>query len=130
MKIELDSNISGKNKIRAYSNDGLLIGDTLYQSSLILTPEQIVTDWPPKWFSDLAAQHFSAVIELDPEIVLLGTGGQLQFPDPDVLSPLVFNNIGFEIMDTGAACRAYNFLMGEGRKVVAALLTIETGSAV
>ena len=121
MKIELDSNESGKNN----SAEGLRIGDRLYQSSLILTPEYIMTDWPPKVFSDLAPQHFDPVIELAPEIVLLGTGSRLLFPDPDVLSPLVARNIGFEIMDTGAACRAYNFLMGEGRKVVAAILTLE-----
>lgn len=126
MKIELDSNVSGKNRISAYSSKGLLIGDTLYQSSVVLTPEHIVTDWPPQRFSDLAAQHFNTIIELAPEIVLLGTGEQLQFPDPEILFPLVSENIGFEIMDTGAACRAYNFLMGEERKVVAALLTIKT----
>jgi uncharacterized protein len=125
VKIELDSNVSGKNKVSAYSSEGLLINDVLYQTSIVLTPEQIVTDWPPQRFVDLAAQHFAPVIELSPEIVLLGTGKQLQFPDTQTLSPLVAENIGFEIMDTGAACRAYNFLMGEGRKVVAALLTIE-----
>ena len=126
MKIELDSNASGKYKITAYSAEGLLIGDVLYPSSLILTPEHIVTDWPPQRLADLAAQHIPAIIALEPEIVLLGTGAQFRFPDPAVLSPLLEENIGFEIMDTGAACRAYNFLMGEGRRVVAAILTMKS----
>ena len=128
MKIELDSNVSGKNKVNAYSSEGLLIGDVLYQASIVLTPDQIVSDWPPQRFTDLAAQHFMPVVALSPEIVLLGTGKQLLFPDMEILLPLVNENIGYEIMDTGAACRAFNFLMGEGRNVVAALLTIETQS--
>ena len=125
MKIELDSDAVGKNRIRAYSSKGLLIGDTLYQSSVIVTAENIVTDWPPQRFADLALQHITVLVELTPEIVLLGTGRQLLFPDNSILTPLVAENIGFEIMDTGAACRAYNFLMGEGRRVAAALLMIE-----
>jgi uncharacterized protein len=62
---------------------------------------------------------------MSPEIVLIGTGKTLQFPDHAVNAILLEQNIGVEIMDTGAACRAYNFLAGEGRLVIAALLRIE-----
>jgi len=66
------------------------------------------------------------IMSLDPEIVILGTGRELHFPAESITRPLAENNIGLEIMDTGAACRSYNFLVGEGRRVVAALLMIET----
>jgi uncharacterized protein len=63
--------------------------------------------------------------ELRPEVVILGTGVKLRFPPPSLTRALVEANIGLEVMDTGAACRTYNILMGDGRRVVAALLMIE-----
>ena len=62
------------------------------------------------------------MVELAPEIVLLGTGAQFRFPEPALLAPLYKAGIGVEVMDTPAACRTYNILLGEGRNVVAALL--------
>jgi len=125
MKIELDENPFGKYRIDAYSGDGLLIGATRYTGSLIITPDRIIDDWPPRRFTDLAVQHMQVLMALEPEIVLLGTGAQLRFPAEDITAPLLAGNIGLEVMDTGAACRAFNFLTVEGRKVIAALLEIE-----
>ncbi len=122
MKIELDEMLSGKNRIEAYSSDGLWINASRYESSLIVTPDEIITDWPPRSPDDLAVQHIERLIETEPEVLLLGTGARLQFPSNKILEPLVRAQIGFEVMDTGAACRAYNFMVGEGRWVVAALL--------
>lgn len=124
MKIELDENPFGKYRIDAYSRDGLLINDTRYGGSVVVTPDRILDDWPPLLFADLAAQHIRMLAELDPEIVLLGTGARLRFPAQEILEPLYADNIGLEVMDTGAACRAFNFLTVEGRKVIAALLPI------
>ena len=62
-----------------------------------------------------------------PEVVLLGTGARLRFPPAAVLAPLTRAGIGVEVMDTAAACRTYNILAGDGRRVVAALLMIESG---
>jgi uncharacterized protein len=70
----------------------------------------------------LAADHFAAIVELAPEIVLLGTGARFTFPMPALLAPLYKAGIGVEAMDTPAACRTYNILLGEGRNVVAALI--------
>lgn len=125
MKIELDQPLSGKYRIGAYSSGGLVINETRYENSLILTPDEIIEGWPPRTYAELAPEHMQIVIHHEPEILLLGTGAQLRFPDNSVLEPLFSGNIGFEVMDTGAACRAYNFLMGEGRRVMAALLMIE-----
>jgi len=122
MKIELDEMLSGKNRIEAYSGGGLWVNAIRYDSSLIVTPEEIFTDWPPQSPDDLAAQHMQRLVDTEPEVLLLGTGARLQFPNDATLQPLFQARIGFEVMDTGAACRAYNFIMGEGRWVVAALM--------
>jgi uncharacterized protein len=70
----------------------------------------------------LAADHMAAIVELAPEIVLLGTGASLRFPEPALLAPLYKAGIGVEVMDTPAACRTYNILLAEGRKVLAAVI--------
>ena len=124
MKIELDDNPLGKYRINAYSSEGVVISETRYTGSVIVTPDAIIDDWPPRTFADLAVQHIQVLLNLEPEIILLGTGSSLRFPDNDILQPVYSGHIGLEIMDTGAACRAYNFLSAEGRKVIAALLQI------
>ena len=68
------------------------------------------------------ADHIGGLLASAPEIVLLGTGTRLQFPPAAVLRPLIDARVGYEIMDTGAACRTYSILMAEGRRVLAALI--------
>ena len=77
-------------------------------------------------FEDLAEQHFSRLSGLGSEIILLGTGARLRFPHPSLTRPLIDARIGLEVMDTGAACRTYNILASEGRKVLAVILAWET----
>jgi uncharacterized protein len=125
MKIELDISAPDKYLIQAYSGDGIVINKTLYQNSVIVSPDRIIENWAPQSFSELCRHHFNEIIDLSPEIVLIGTGKRLQFPDNDILVSMMGQNIGVEVMDTGAACRAYNFIAGEGRIVVAALLRID-----
>lgn len=127
MKLELETHTEQHYRINAYHPGSVVINEQHYTTSLILSPERLVSDWPPQVFSDLTAQHLEAVLELQPELIILGTGLNLQFPSAEVLDPLLARSIGFEIMDTGAACRSYNILMGEGRRVVAGLLMIEAG---
>ena len=69
-----------------------------------------------------ARYHLAAIVEMRPEIVFLGSGAAFRFPEPALLAPLYRAGIGVEVMDTPAACRTYNILMGEGRNVVAALI--------
>ena len=125
MKIELDSNSTGINIISSYSKDGIVIDGTVYQKSIVISPNEIIDDWSPQSFSDLMLDHFQEIIGLSPEILLIGTGQMLRFPEDRVLELLMKNKIGVEVMDTGAACRAYNFIAGEGRLVIAALLPLE-----
>ena len=91
-------------------------------NSLIISPTQLIRNWPPQSFADLKAIHFEQISELEPEIVLFGSGDILRWPEPALLAPLIDDGIGIEIMDTGAACRTYNILMADGRNFVAALL--------
>jgi len=125
MKIELDSRLPGINFIESYSSEGIVIKENLYQDSIIVSPELLIDDWPPENLRDLAISHFHDILELSPEIILIGTGKKLQFPDNELLMTIMSANIGIEVMDTRAACRAYNLIASEGRIVIAALLGIE-----
>lgn len=95
--------------------------------SFVIAPQRLLRDWPPQTYSDLAAEHFDRLLEMDPEVVLLGTGTTFRYPAPPLLAPLTGRGIGVEVMDTGAACRTFNVLVAEGRQVVAAIL-LERGN--
>jgi len=92
--------------------------------SLIVTPEHLIRDWPPQSLAELAADHMQALVSLKPEVVLLGSGARFNWPETAALAPLMQAGIGYEVMDTAAACRTYNILMSDGRRVAAALLMI------
>jgi uncharacterized protein len=124
MKIELDIPAPDRNIIESYSSAGIIINKVLYQNSIIIRAGEPIEHWPPASLADLQLTHFDRLIELAPELVLLGTGRRLQFPPQEILASLISRQIGMEVMDSAAACRAYNFIAGEGRKVVAAMLTI------
>lgn len=124
MKIDFVLNTDGINIVDAYSPGTIVVRKVSYHSSLILCATEIIDNWPPQTCSELTTQHLHHVISLDPEIVLLGTGSKILFPDDEILRPITENHIGYEVMDTGAACRSYNFLVAEGRRAVAALFMI------
>lgn len=94
------------------------------RQSLVLMPHLLQRDWPPQTVSELSTADVSALAALTPEIVIIGTGARLQWPVTEVLKPLIDAGIGYEIMDTRAACRTYNILSNEGRDVAAALMMI------
>ena len=91
------------------------------ETNIIVLPEQLIEPWPASSFDALAEADFNFLTELDIELLLLGTGRRLRFPHPRLIEPLRTAAIGFEAMDTPAACRTYNILVGEGRRVAAAL---------
>jgi len=109
------------NTITGYGAGFVLVNDARHESSVIVLPERIVP-WDIAGFEALARQDFELLAGLGLEIVLLGTGARLRFPPPELTRPLAEARIGFEVMDFQAACRTYNFLMAESRKVAAALL--------
>lgn len=120
MKFAEDHN-SARYKITAYEANSIGINGNNVESSLILSPMDLILDWEPKEYEHLQAEHLGALYQLDAEVILLGTGQKQVFPDKSVLKVLAQNRIGFEIMDTQAACRTFNILMAEGRTVVAGL---------
>ena len=91
------------------------------QRSCLVTAERLITDWPPATFDELAPAHLEAIFALAPELVLLGTGPIQRFAPPEVRSEFARRRIGLEAMQLGAACRTFNVLVQEDRKVLAAL---------
>jgi uncharacterized protein len=121
LKLHLES-ASARNTFTGYGEGYVMVNGDRIEKSVVVLPERILTDWPAPSFAELRVEHFAALTGLDREIVLLGTGARLRFPRPEVIAPLLGAGIGVEVMDLQAACRTYNILMAEGRKVAAALL--------
>ena len=122
MKIELDIENTVAHKIVSYSDNAFQLKNKFINLNLIISRTRLIENWYNDDVQNLATQHLAEVIAWQPEIILLGTGKQLIFPNPELLPKIVAKNIGFEVMDTGAACRSYNLLIDEGRDVVACLL--------
>lgn len=114
--------VAGKNAFTGYGEGYVEVNRVRHHASLVVSAERVVTDWPAAAIESLTADHMAAILEMAPEIVLLGTGAAFRFPEPAMLAPLYKAGIGVEVMDTPAACRTYNILIGEGRNVVAALI--------
>jgi len=110
------------NVIKALGADWLRIGDTDYRQNLVVTPDAVATGWAPAGFAALTESDFAGLLEHRPELVLLGTGATQRFPHPRLLRALSDARVGVEVMDTRAACRTFNILIAEDRRVVAALL--------
>lgn len=121
MKLQLES-ATGLNAFTGYGEGYVVVNGQRIDKSVVVLPERILADWPARSFDGLAAEHLAILAELGREIVLLGTGSRLRFPRAEVIAPLVRAGIGIEVMDIQAACRTYNILMAEQRKVAAALL--------
>lgn len=123
MKLELDTATS-LYTIRSYRQGAIVVNDETLTQSFILMPDQLIREWEPQTFREVTRQHFVEIANLEPELVLFGTGTRMQFPSQELTRVLLHKNIGLETMDTAAACRSYNILMAEGRRVAAALLMI------
>ena len=121
MKLHSDTH-SGLNSISGYGTDYVEINQKPYHHAVLVSPSGAILAWPVANFAALNASDFSLVCAQKPELFILGTGTRQYFPKPELLKPLIDARIGFEIMDSQAACRTYNILMGEGRQVLAAIL--------
>jgi uncharacterized protein len=109
------------NTISGYGDGYVLVNGQRYETNLIVLPEKLIP-WDVKGFDDLSAEDFVFLKSLNVEIVLLGTGARQRFPHPSLTAPLAQARIGLEVMDVQAACRTYNILVSEERRVAAALL--------
>ena len=113
---------SGINVIRAYGNGELRVNDAVFRGAVILSASTAIAEPNVENFTALVAIDVARILALEPELVLLGTGARQIFPDASFAAQFLRAGIGFEVMDTGAASRTFNVLVGEQRRVVALLL--------
>jgi uncharacterized protein len=98
------------------------IGTESVRASCIVTADTLITHWEPQSFAELRPVHLEALFALAPELVLLGTGPVQHFPAAEIRALAARRGIGLEAMQLGAACRTFNVLVQEGRRVAAGLL--------
>lgn len=108
--------------VTGYDDSGVEINAERFDFSLIVMPEATPRAWPVPTFEALTADHFAQIEADEPDVVILGTGARQRFVHPRLVAGLSARRIGVECMDSQAACRTYNILMGEGRKVTLALI--------
>jgi uncharacterized protein len=121
MRFAQDST-TGINVIRAYGNGELRINENVYRGAVILSAATVIADANIQNLEDLIGLGISRTLALEPELVLLGTGARQIFPAASFGAQFLRAGIGFEVMDTSAACRTFNVLVGEQRRVAAMLL--------
>ncbi|MCA2998712.1 MAG: Mth938-like domain-containing protein [Rhodocyclaceae bacterium] len=120
MKLHLHD-ASGQNAITGHGSGYVQINHIRFASPLIVTAETLISPWAAPSFEVLSFADFSALLTLKPALVVFGSGVRFRFPATPILAAFSQARIGFEVMDTAAACRTYNVLMSEGRNVAAAL---------
>ena len=120
MKFHL--NVAAGNMFTGHGEGFVRIGETDHRDNLLVTPDQLIDGWAPGGFDALSEADFAALAALKPEVALFGSGAVMRFPHPRLTRALADAGIGLEVMDTPAACRTYNILAAEGRRVAAAIL--------
>ena len=108
--------------VSGYEEGMILVNGSPKTTSFIISLEKLIDDWAPTHIDELNTQHLHPLLQLQPELVLIGTGETLKFPAIEHYACLIQQNIGVEIMDSAAACRTYNILLAEGRKVAAGII--------
>ena len=121
MKLHLMPN-AGLQLFSGYGAGYVAVNHVRYEKCVVVTP-QAVTEWAVTDFERITGADFGFIADLKPEIVLFGTGATQRFPRPELARALAAIGVGVEVMDSRAACRTYNILAAEGRKVAAAILT-------
>jgi uncharacterized protein len=127
MELQLEKNPLGY-RVGSFVNNTVLIGEVRYTASLIITPEIVIRDWLPQHPRELAIDDFGTILALEPELILVGTGNALRFPDFVILKGVIRAGIGIDFMDSRAACRTYNILAAEGRQVAAGIIIEQSTS--
>lgn len=117
-----DERTAGANTVRSHAPGEIRVGEVVLRRSCLISATQLVSDWRPQTVDELEMADLDAILALDPEIVVLGVGERHRFPPSAWTAALLSRGIGCEVMITGAACRTYNVLVSEDRRVVAALM--------
>jgi uncharacterized protein len=120
--MQLTREASTKNLIRAVEHGRIRIGEQWLTGNLIVTADSIVSDWVPRRAECISIEDLAPALRFEPELIIVGAGMRPQPPDVDLMAELALQSIGLECMDTAAACRTFNVLVHEGRRVAAALV--------
>ncbi|VTU38085.1 hypothetical protein H4CHR_04334 [Variovorax sp. PBS-H4] len=120
MKLQPDK--SDAQTLTAHGPGWVAVNHERIENSVVVGSRGERLAWDCSRFDELRAEHFAQLASLGAELVIFGSGARIRFPQPAWIQPLMARRTGVETMDTGAACRTYNILAGEGRHVVAALL--------
>ena len=110
--------------IRSVGEKGICVNKDFFTKPLIISGQRIIPDWDVTSIDDINEASLQAVFDLQPEVILIGTGKIQVFLPPATQVHFFRRNVGFEVMTTDAACRTFNVLASEGRHVVAALLPL------
>ncbi len=121
MKIH-SGNAADGHRITSYGDDYVAVNDEVIRASLVVLPDRILREWQPASADAIGEAAMRELTELGAEVVLLGTGTRQRFPQAELFGIVTGAGIGLEVMDTPAACRTYNILVAEGRRVAAALI--------
>jgi len=124
--MQLDAEPGSGNYIQSVSAELVRINGRDFRGHVIVSAERILADWNPRPIAEMQVEDFQAALEGQPETILFGSGAKHRFVSNFLLTAIMSQGIGFEVMSTAAACRTYNLLLGEGRQVVAALLLPES----
>jgi uncharacterized protein len=116
------------NVINAWEPGRIRIAERWLAGHVIVSPERLIEGWDPPAPDDLSIDHLGEALALKPDIIVLGTGTDAALPNVALMSELAALGIGFESMTTGAACRTYNVLVHEERRVVALLMNPPSAS--
>jgi uncharacterized protein len=108
--------------VRRVENDAVVVVERRLTCSFVLARDHVIENWPVRNVSELMPETIEPILELEPEVVLLGTGKRQVFPAARVQAAFLARNVGIEAMDNAAAARTHSVLAGEGRKVVAAFI--------
>ncbi|MFY9261873.1 MAG: Mth938-like domain-containing protein [Gallionella sp.] len=121
MKLHL-ANLGETKLFTAHEHDAVMVNRQRFSNSIVVQAQTVHEDWNVTDFTQLTAAHFDYFLPLKPDVLLIGTGAEQHFPHPRLYRQLADANIAVEFMDTPAACRTYNILVAEGRKVIAGIL--------
>jgi uncharacterized protein len=116
---------SNLNTVTGYGPGHIDVNRVRHAGALVLAPEGPVHAWEAGTVEQLQATHFAALLAHEPELVLIGTGARQRFLSPLLTLPLAQARVGFEVMDSAAACRTFNILVAEGRRVIAAFVAAQ-----
>lgn len=111
--------------VRSCSPGEIKVNDRAFDQHILLSPEEVIPGWSVGNPAEIAPGDLEAAVAMQPDLIILGSGDQLVFPPAAVSASLLEQGIGFEVMDTRAACRTYNLLAMDGRSVVAALIQLK-----